>query len=244
MIKLYNLLKKYTLEEALNLEKQDSQYKSLEKLYSMIQDKQLFFWLILANSLVCYQLSSSGEEYWEEFSEKASEYFLLQNKKIQWWFPNSLEWQLSNIIIWFLKEFLPNSKWNKRLLNMKVIRIEKMKSFLTMFINKIDFYNDNILTLRDDLASAMKQKRDAKTIVFAIKMVMYGISIIGHKKEWQLIYQINIPIDSRLTKIFEIYKEDYSDIKKFYSDLSIKLQIPEIHLDAILWCNYKNLIEK
>jgi N-glycosylase/DNA lyase len=31
--------------------------------------------------------------------------------------------------------------------------------------------------LRDELAKTMSQKKDAKTIVFAIKMIMYGISI-------------------------------------------------------------------
>jgi N-glycosylase/DNA lyase len=83
-------------------------------------------------------------------------------------------------------------------------------------------------------------------------MIMYGISIIESEiqgrfptsREWQLINQINIPIDSRLTKIFEIYKEDYTDIKLFYYDLSEKLEIPEIHLDAILWVNYNDFIQK
>jgi hypothetical protein len=41
-----------------------------------------------------------------------------------------------------------------------------------------------------------------------------------------------------------VYKEDYTDIKLFYYDLSEKLEIPEIHLDAILWVNYNNLIQK
>jgi DNA-(apurinic or apyrimidinic site) lyase len=254
MTKIYNLLKNYTLEDALNLEKQDLQYKSLEKLYNNIQDKHLFFWLILANSIVCYQLSSSGEEYWEEFSWKTSEYFLEKKEKIQAIFhtspslklntTGSSEWQLSINIIRFLKDFLPNSKWNKRLLEIKIKRLEKLKWFLDIFLYKLDYYLENILTLRHDLANGMKQKKDAKTIVFAIKMFMYGMRIVGNKNEWKLIYKINIPIDSRLINIFEIYKEDYTDIKKFYSDLSIKLKIPEIHLDAILWCNYKNLIEK
>jgi N-glycosylase/DNA lyase len=29
----------------------------------------------------------------------------------------------------------------------------------------------------------MKQKKDAKTIVFAIKMFMYGMRIVGNKNE-------------------------------------------------------------
>jgi N-glycosylase/DNA lyase len=42
MQKLYFLLQNYTLEDALKLEKQDLQYKALEKLYINIEDKNLF----------------------------------------------------------------------------------------------------------------------------------------------------------------------------------------------------------
>ena len=45
-----------------------------------------------------------------------------------------------------------------------------------------------------------------------------------------------------INSIFEIYKEDYTDIKIFYRDLSLKLEIPEINLDAIIWVNYEKLI--
>ncbi len=225
MIKLLDLLKQYTLKDALDLEKQDPQYKALEKLFLDLKDKELFFWLILANSIVCYQLSSSWESYWEEFTEKA-------------W-----KWHFKNDIISFLKDFLPKSKWNKRLLEIKIKRLEKLKVFLDLFTLKVDYYIDNLLILRDDLSKVMNQRKDAKTIVFAIKMIMYWIRIIGIEKEWHDICKINIPIDSRLTNIFEKYKDDYVDIRKFYFDLSEKLDIPEIHLDAILWCNYKKLVE-
>jgi N-glycosylase/DNA lyase len=61
---------------------------------------------------------------------------------------------------------------------MKIIRLEKLKCFLGIYISKIDFYIENILILRDDIAHTMKQKKDAKTIVFAIKMIMYGMRIV------------------------------------------------------------------
>lgn len=257
MQKLYNLLKNYTLEDALILEKQDLQYKALEKLFEKISDKKLFFWLILTNSLVCYQLSSTWEKYWEEFSKSANDYFLdLKFKQcIKDPETNSVlnlfqysGWQSSKIIT-FLKQFLPNSKWNKRLLEVKIKRLEKVENFINIFLNKLDYYLENLVILRDELAKTMSQKKDAKTIVFAIKMIMYGISIDKRwknkdKSKWQSIKDISIPIDSRLTKIFEVYKEDYTDIKLFYYDLSEKLEIPEIHLDAILWVNYNNLIQK
>jgi N-glycosylase/DNA lyase len=43
MEKLYNLLKNYTLQDSLKLEKQDLQYKALEKLFEKISDKKLVF---------------------------------------------------------------------------------------------------------------------------------------------------------------------------------------------------------
>ncbi len=246
MQKLYNLLQNYTLQDALKLEREDPQYKSLEKLYQSLQDKNLFLWLIIANSIVCYQLSSTWEKYWEEFSKSTSDYF---SEQIQGRFPSSREWQSIQIIT-FLKQFLPNSKWNKRLLEIKIKRLEKLEWFIDIFLNNTDYYSWNLIILRNELTNTMNQKKDAKTIVFAIKMVMYGIDI---DKRWkkneksnkeQSLDDISIPIDSRLINIFGVYKEDYTDIKKFYRDLSIKLDIPEIHLDAILWINYEKLIQK
>lgn len=228
MIKLYNLLKEYTIDDAISLENNDPQYKALDNLHNSIIDKKQFFSLILVNSLLTYQLSSTGEEYWEEFSICADKYFC--NKQFN-----------TNQTCIFFKDFLPTSKWNKRLLNMKLIRITKIELFLEQFISNLEKYLENLIILRDDLSTAMKQKTDAKTIVFAIKMLLYWKRIANLETPINIIKQITIPIDSRLEKIFEIYKEEYTDIKKFYRDLSIKLDIPEIHLDTILWLKYKEL---
>ncbi len=162
MQKLYNLLKNYTLQNALEMERQDPQYKSLEKLFKNLQDRNLFLWFIIANSIVCYQLSSTGEEYWEEFSENASGYFLGQ---IQGRFPSSRKWQSTQIIA-FLKQFLPNSKWNKRLLEVKIKRLTKLEIFLDDFLDKINFYTNNLVILRDELASIMNQKKRCKNYRF------------------------------------------------------------------------------
>jgi DNA-(apurinic or apyrimidinic site) lyase len=42
-----------------------------------------------------------------------------------------------------------------------------------MFQNKKDFYYENMEILRDDLALLMNQTKDAKTIVFAVKIFSY-----------------------------------------------------------------------
>jgi DNA-(apurinic or apyrimidinic site) lyase len=94
--------------------------------------------------------------------------------------------------------------------------------------------------LRDDLALTMQQKPDAKTIVFAVKVFYYWAKIVFGDKIFPR--EIFVPIDSRLTNIFEKYKENYTDIMLFYKDLADKLNIPMLHLDSILWVNYKELI--
>jgi DNA-(apurinic or apyrimidinic site) lyase len=88
----------------------------------------------------------------------------------------------------------------------------------------------------------MKQNKDAKTIVFAVKMFSYWTRNIFNEINYFPL-EINIPIDSRLIRLFKKYKWEYEDINKFYFDLSKKLSIPELHLDAILWVNYDNLIK-
>ena len=96
--------------------------------------------------------------------------------------------------------------------------------------------------LRNDLAKIMNQKVNAKTIVFTIKMFSYWARNIFNKLHY-FPENINVPIDSRLIALFDKYKWDYEDINKFYFDLSKKLNIPELHLDAIVWVNYDKLID-
>ena len=63
-----------------------------------------------------------------------------------------------------------------------------------------------------------------------------------------------IPVDSRLENLYKKYSPHSvsperrevatsSDIKNFYINLSKKLNIPLLHLDAILWVNYDELIK-
>jgi N-glycosylase/DNA lyase len=59
MEKLYEKLKKYTLEDALKFEKKDRQFIALQKLYDKFghKNKVEYLALIISNSLICYQLS-------------------------------------------------------------------------------------------------------------------------------------------------------------------------------------------
>ncbi len=224
--KIYSKLKNYTLQDAFEIEKSDRQFLALEKLwFSKNLNKEEFLSLILSNSIICYQLSSTGENYWEEFSKYFSRYG-----------------SDFNDITSELEKFIRQSKWNRRLLEIKIKRLWKLKKFLKIFEEKIEYYYENMDTFRNDLASVMNQKNTAKTIVFAVKMFSYGCRI-AFSKLIKFPEEINIPIDSRLEKIFDFYKDDNDkNISDFYKKLSEKLEIPQLHLDAILWVNYEELV--
>jgi DNA-(apurinic or apyrimidinic site) lyase len=197
----------------------------LKNLYEGVDEKNIYLTLIISNSLICYQLSWKWEDYWEEFSD----YF--SNKKIN----------KDNLLI-ELAIFIKQSKNNKRFIDTKIKRLDKLTIFINDLILNQEKYYENMLDLRNDLSKIMKQKKDAKTIVFAVKMFSYWARNIFKKINY-FPEEINVPIDSRLIALFEKYKWEYEDAWKFYFDLSKKVNIPELHLDAILWVNYDNLIK-
>jgi len=232
MQRLYEKLKKYTLEDAINIEKIDRQFLSLEKLYkNKILDDKIYLFIIIVNALICYQLSWKWEDYWEEFWEA------LINNKIT---------NFSEIYIFF-EEFIPESKNNKRFVNIKLKRVQKIETFYLDFISKSKYYYEYMWELVDILSKIMNQKKEAKTIVFAVKMFSYWARNIFDLKYFP--EDIMIPIDSRLEKLYEKYNLEWTkyshiqEIKSFYIELSKKLKIPLLHLDAILWVNYDELVE-
>ena len=141
MQNLYKKLKDYNIEDAVKIEETDRQFIALKKLINNKENKELFLVLIIANSLICYQLSWKGEDYWEELCE----YFW--NKQLD---KNNL---INEFII-----FLKQSKNNKRFINIKIKRLEKLKSFLGDFEWKWEYYYNNMKKLRDDLSIIMNQK--------------------------------------------------------------------------------------
>ena len=233
MQKLYNKLKHFSIDDAIKIEESDRQFIALKKLYKNIENKNIYLWLIIANSIICYQLSWKWEDYWEEFGE----YF--SNEKLD----------ESNLLnkLW---EFIKQSKNNKRFIDTKVKRLEKLRQFLEIFFWKEKYFYKNMLELRDSLAKTMKQKSDAKTIVFAVKMFSYWARNVYDFERFPK--EITIPVDSRITNLFEKYsphpsslpwgERGQNEIKLFYKNLSEKLDIPELHLDALVWVNYDELI--
>jgi DNA-(apurinic or apyrimidinic site) lyase len=103
------------------------------------------------------------------------------------------------------------------------------------------------LELNELLSIVLNCKSSSKTVVFAVKMYGYAYTIIS----WNdVIYpmNINIPIDSRLKKIYNTCKNlDVStgnEIMNYFWDLSKKYSIPPLDLDALLWLEYRKLMKK
>lgn len=226
MQKLLEKLKNISLNEAIKIEESDLQFFALKNLYKNIKNKDIYLTLIISNAIICYQLSSSWEKYWEEFSEYFSKNEVLKNDLIQ--------------KLWI---FITNSKWNKRFVETKIKRLEKLKPFLDEFIWNEKYFYENMEKLCEKLAKTMNQKTTDKTIVFAVKMFSYWARNY-FDKFIEFPFSISIPIDSRLTNLYETYNED-KDLKiyTFYDILSQKTNISPLHLDAVLWVNYDKLIK-
>lgn len=224
---LLQKLSSYTLQDAFQIEKTDRQFQSLQKLHKNMKDDCIFLHLVLANATVWYMLSSSGEDYWEEFSA----YFSKKNL------------QSHGEVIQEMHMFLPLSKGNKRLNQHKNSRLEKLSNFLHLLEKNKDLYQENILTFVSDISHHMNQKKDAKTITFSVKMMNYAFRIIKDT-DIAVPFDISIPIDSRLTKLYTIHNTEKNlTIKEFYKTLSQKTNIPPIHLDGIIWTKIKDFLD-
>lgn len=201
---LIDILKEFDIEEILEFEeKYDKQFIALKKLYQKIRDRNLFLKLVLLNAINSYQLTMKGEQFWMKFSE---------------YFSNKSNIKLPEDYIEFLK------KYNKRYLQTKIKRALKLWNA----IKDLDLtkFCEDLLKLRDFLSKVMNQGKDAKTIVFAVKMFGYACRII---KDQRIVFpkEIFIPLDSRLKKI--------SDKKEFWIRVSEETGIPLLHVDSLIW---------
>ncbi len=199
-----------TIEDIIHVEENDPQFKALKRLYSHYKtNKVLFTKLVVINALLSYQLPIKGEKYWEFFTKHFS-----RNKSIDS-FPV------------FLK------KHNYRLLNAKLKRFKKSREAVNKIFKTEEDIKDamnNIDKFLNRLSHLLNQKKDAKTIVFAIKMFIYACRIMYNEK---LIAPkgIFIPMDSRIKSI--------SEDKSFWKKLEEETKIPLIHIDAVLWLSYE-----
>ena len=212
---LKSILKELGIECARIIEeKVDLQFSALENLHKNLND-ELFLKLVIANSIVSYQLSGKGENWWWEFSN-----YFSKNPPTE-------------SIVKAYSEFLPASKNNRRLIQPKLNRLKKLEPFLnSLTIEDLRKYYQNMVKFRNHLAKAVNAKKDAKTIVFAVKMFGYGARItFGEFIPYPM--EIDIPRDFRI----ENYTKRFTERNPiaFWREVVNEVKIPPLHIDSILW---------
>ncbi|ASJ02731.1 N-glycosylase [Thermococcus profundus] len=197
-------------------ERVDLQFDALRNLHKNLGNDELFLKLVLANSVVSYQLSGKGEDWWWEFSR----YFSGKPPEGEIWKAYS--------------EFLSSSRTNRRLVAGKIGRLKKLEPFLTsLSLDELrEYYTRGMVKLRDDIARTLGSKKSAKTIVFAVKMFGYaGRIAFGEFVPYTI--EIEIPDDVRINA----YTRRFTDEKPvlFWARIARETEIPPLHIDSILW---------
>jgi DNA-(apurinic or apyrimidinic site) lyase len=197
-------------------ERVDLQFDALKNLHGNLKDDESFIKLVIANSLVSYQLSGKGEDWWWEFSR----YFSANPP--------------STGIADAYRRFLPGSRTNRRLVAGKIRRLERLEPFLSkLTIEDLrDYYFSGMAKLRDDLAEVLNSKKSAKTIVFAVKMFGYaGRIVFGKFVPYPM--EIEIPEDVRIKAYTERFTNEPPTA--FWNRVAEETGIPPLHIDSILW---------
>ncbi|WP_297092074.1 N-glycosylase/DNA lyase [Thermococcus sp.] len=197
-------------------ERVDLQFDALQNLHGSLRDDELFIKLVIANSLVSYQLTAKGERWWWEFSRYFSE--------------NPPGESISEAY----SRFLPNSRTNRRLVAGKVKRLERVEPFLgSLSLDRLrKYYFSGMERLRDELAKTFGSKRSAKTVVFAVKMFGYA-GRIAFREFVPYPMAIEIPDDVRINAYTKRFTNEPPVV--FWNRIAGETGIPPLHIDSMLW---------
>ncbi|NJF24686.1 N-glycosylase/DNA lyase [Thermococcus sp. Bubb.Bath] len=197
-------------------EKVDLQFDALRNLRENLGNDELFLNLVVANSIVSYQLSGKGENWWWEFSR----YFSSHPPK-------------GGIVDAYL-EFLPASRTNRRLVARKLSRLKKLEPFLdSLDIDDLrNYYFAGMVKLREELAETLGSRKSAKTVVFAIKMFGYA-GRIAFEEFVPYPMELEIPEDVRI-KVYTGRITNEPPVS-FWGRVSKETGVPPLHIDSILW---------
>ncbi|WP_456365718.1 N-glycosylase/DNA lyase [Thermococcus sp.] len=197
-------------------ERVDLQFDALRSLRKKLGDDETFLKLVVANSIVSYQLSGKGEDWWWEFSR---------------WFSKGL---CGRGIAEAYARFLPNSRTNRRLTAGKLRRLEKLEPLLKeLTIEDLKaYYFGGMTRLREDLATALGSSKSAKTVVFAVKMFGYaGRIAFGEFIPYPM--GIEIPADVRINAYTKHLTNEPP--VSFWNRVAEETGVPPLHIDSILW---------
>ncbi len=234
-------IKNFGLDNILLLEeKLDPQFEYIQRLKEKVGKNYATIYSLLV-SLISYKLAMKGEEWWKCFSEYLSE----KGK------PKNFDEAVNN-----LTNFVKDCKGSIIGRSIKMKRIEKVvngsKDLLLEILNNPEIVIEKPDKIMKNIARSLNSEEWKKTITFSIKMSYYSIKNRGELKP--LTISIPMPIDIRISCISytsgivesnsykEIFKKPRIAIEAW--DMVSKLSnIPQIHLDSLLWIIGRNLIE-
>lgn len=222
----------------------DPQYQALEKLYRELGECYSLGLLVLLNSIVSYQLTSKGEEYWWEFAS-------YKDFKRSVGDPDKL-WDAFRV-------FLLSCKGNASLREAKLRRITRIREeefHIEVYAKLEDFIKD-LSSLVKRLSEILRQNIDDKTIVFAAKMLFYVSKICGIRAGG--FEGIKIPIDRRVAAVS--YTSELVDVVgvkdvidaimrekktalRAWGIVSETSSVPMIKLDSLIWFMGKYVRDK
>lgn len=215
------------------IEFNDPQFKAISRVVDVYGHKAVA--LVVANALVSYRLTLTGEEYWLEFAN----WFTKTRPHIE---------KVDDILNAF-SSFLDVSKGNKILRVQKLNRLRRAARVIENVLAQSNRYLD-LKLLVSELAMSLRAKPFEKTIVFAAKMAYYIFRILGYNARLEEITMI--PIDKRLallTATSGLLDADPKNIMSRYRDTAIEAwrevarlsNIPLLRLDAIVWLPARGL---
>ena len=215
------------------IEFNDPQFKAISRVVDVYGHKAVA--LVVANALVSYRLTLTGEEYWLEFAN----WFTKTRPHIE---------KVDDILNAF-SSFLDVSKGNKILRVQKLNRLRRAARVIENVLAQSNRYLD-LKLLVSELAMSLRAKPFEKTIVFAAKMAYYTFRILGYNARLEEITMI--PIDKRLallTATSGLLDADPKNIMSRYRDTAIEAwrevarlsNIPLLRLDAIVWLPARGL---
>lgn len=239
---IYIFVKNHNLEQIISIEAEDPQFIAIKNIYIKIQsdypnniNKLLFLDLVTKISLVTYQIGGTWEEWRKDVMDYIYNLWLEINQEA-----------INNIAR--REELLQNTKYNRRLKNMKLARLAKIGNLREVFAEISDYENayGDMNIYYHKISARLWSDKFAKTPLFATKMFWYISRVIFDKlviyPDW-----LSIPLDSRLKQIYiSIHQDNKIDNKiviKYFDELAYNNKISPLHLDSLLWLKYWKFIQ-
>ncbi|AFZ70606.1 hypothetical protein Calag_0866 [Caldisphaera lagunensis DSM 15908] len=241
LIKVSDSIKNFGLDNVLILEeKLDPQFDYIQKLKEKVGKNYATIYSLLV-SLISYKLTMKGEDWWKCFSE------YLSAKDI----PKNFEESINNVI-----NFINDCKGSIIGRAAKIKRIEKVvkgsRDILLEILERPEVVLEKPNKILEEIAKSLNSKEWKKTITFSIKMSYYAIKNRGELRPLNIV--IPMPIDVRISCISYtsgiIESNSYKEILKkpkiaieAWDKVSQLSNIPQIHLDSLLWIIGRNSME-